>query len=59
MHLNPFNIVKAAKILGIVAQAIDKEIGGRIIAAQGDLIPMTFTLPGRRTRNVPYKVSDR
>ena len=47
MHFDPFDVVKAAIILSIVPQAIDKEVGRRGIAAQRDLVSMAFPLPGR------------
>jgi hypothetical protein len=46
-HLDPLQIVERAVILDVVAQPVDEEVGGGVIAAQRDLVAMPLALADR------------
>ena len=48
---DPLEVVEVAEILRIVAHAVYEEIGCGIVAADGDLVAIPFSLPHRCTRN--------
>ena len=59
MHFDPLDIVEAAEILDVVAQAIDEKVGGGVIAANGDLVAVAFALPCRQTGSQAHEIGDR
>ena len=58
-YLDPVEIVEVAEILGVVAQAVDEEIGGGVVAAQGQLVAIGLAGAGRRAGNEHQEVGDR
>jgi hypothetical protein len=59
MHFHPLNVVEAAEILNVIAQAIDEKICGRIIAAQRDLIAVPLTLTSGDAGDMAHKIGNR
>ena len=57
--LEPFDIVEVAIILNIVAQAIDEEIGGGVVAAQCRLVAMALALAGGGAGDITQRIGDR
>ena len=58
-HLDPVGIVEVAEILGVVADAVDEEVGGRVVAAQRDLVAVALAGAGHRAGDIGQDVGDR
>ena len=58
-YLDPVGIVEVAEILDVVAQAVDKEISGGVVAAQRDLVAISLAGAGHRAGDVGEQVGDR
>ena len=41
-HLDPLDVVEGAVILRVVAQAVEVEVGGGLLAADEDLVPVAL-----------------
>ena len=58
-HLDPLDIVEIAEILRVVADAVDEQIGGGVVAAQGELVAIAFAGAGRRAGHEQQHFGDR
>ena len=58
-HLDPVDIVEVAEILDVVADAVDEEVGGGVVAAQRDLVAIALAGAGRRAGDEGQHVGDR
>ncbi len=45
-HLDPVDVVEVAEILDVVADAVDEEVGGGVVAAQGELVAVALAGAG-------------
>lgn len=58
MDLDPLDIIKRPEILNVITYAVDEEIGGGILAPDGDLVAISFTLANRCTRRVAKNIAN-
>src|SRR5262249_58821520 len=57
-HLHALRVVEIAKILDVVAEAVDVEVGARIHAADDELVAVAFALVDVDARNVARDVGE-
>ena len=57
--LDPLDVVEAAVVLHVVAHAIEEEVGGGVLAAQGDLVAIALALADGDAGDVAQHVGDR
>ena len=58
-HFDALEIVQPAIILDVVAQPVDEEIGGAVLAAQDDRVAMPFARGDARPRYRAHDIGDR
>ena len=56
--LDPFEIVEIAIVLDVIAHAVHKEIRGRTVAADDDLVTIVFALVRGHARYIAHHVGD-
>jgi hypothetical protein len=54
--LHALEVVEVAVVLDVVAHPVEEEIGGRVVAADDDLVPVVFSLVGPDARQVAHDV---
>src|SRR5215472_6472497 len=57
-HLDALRVVEIAKILDVIAEAVDVEVGARIHAADDELVAVAFALVDVDARNVARDVGE-
>ena len=57
-NLDAFEIVEIAEILDVVAHAVEKEVGCRVIATQGDLVAVPLALSDQHAGRITHGIGD-
>ena len=57
-HFDALRVVEIAKILDVIAEAVDEEVGARIHAANDELVAIAFALVDGDARNVARDVGE-
>ena len=55
-NLDAVDVVEVAEVLDVIAHAIGEEVGRGVLAANGDLVAVSFTLARRHARDVAQHV---
>ena len=58
-YFDPFDVIKPAIILDIIAHAIQKEVSGGVLPAQGNLVAVAFALAHSRAGHIAQYVRQR
>ena len=57
-HFNPLQIVQAPEILAVVPDPVEEEVGGGVLAPQGDLVAIALALADRGAGHIAQYVAE-